>query len=702
MTQSPLLPRKRIEREEQMKSTHDIKSLTATEQLNAIQDQIGDLKKQLQEAELPKEKWKNMQAIYDFLLSANQKAIDESKEKISDKDKKIETQIEEIARLTGLIQAHKDRLEDIATEHSSLKQSEKSNQKLISTLKNDIESLEKNLKENQDKLKQKNDDDKQLHAEELESINLIAKDQGNKVDQLVKKNSMLVNENNKLKQQVIGFSTKIKTLEEKQKISEQTNIELNNQLNEQQLKNTNTIKILKVSIENAENKNKQNEKEISSGKETINTLNQEIKAYKNAIEKKNAIIETQGENNKNLAQKNEELKNQLRAANSQIANITNQLKRQEKENERANQALEIKNERKLLVLDVKEPSVGHDYPYKSTIIKTLTDDKNFLKTLENFYDAGFEIVWATSTDVNGKDTGIGYKFEKNGISISIEEYHPNYDDPQHYSKKDKVNQITRNISDIQNTYIYVFDAESNQATYQEELLAQLSKLLDDLDLKKVSLFPSEQLETSLQSILTKAGELFGKAVALLSGKLNSDQGNYQDMLTRMETLVSGELDKISLMQISLLLREIGDPANKTRLTPDESKSFRKYKAAAQAAFVLHNRLEKACEVYYQKPDKHQFRETANDAINTANNSELRHHRENYKEILGYVGLVILAVLSIPTLGLAYILPVGAYNYWKYDEFTLYKNSNTDSINKIEKLKKVVAEVSRDKLRMIGS
>jgi hypothetical protein len=119
----------------------------------------------------------------------------------------------------------------------------------------------------------------------------------------------------------------------------------------------------------------------------------------------------------------------------------------------------------------------------------------------------------------------------------------------------------------------------------------------------------------------------------------------------------------------------------------DSPLYFRYIKAETAARTLHKALDTAAKSYYVNGDKQAFKKTADLALETALNSELKNHRGG-KELLGYLGLAVLALLSIATLGLAYAV-AGAVNYAVNRQFFFSSTFNTDSINRVEQLKKEV-------------
>lgn len=134
-------------------------------------------------------------------------------------------------------------------------------------------------------------------------------------------------------------------------------------------------------------------------------------------------------------------------------------------------------------------------------------------------------------------------------------------------------------------------------------------------------------------------------------------------------------------------------AKKRRLNnPADTKAVT-YDNAALAASVLIASLESAANQFFdEKGSKDDFERAANEAIAVARASELKNHRGCIKEIAGYTGLAILAVLSIATLGTAYVI-AGGINYAVNRQFFFATTFNTDSINKVDDMEVVVKAIS---------
>lgn len=117
-----------------------------------------------------------------------------------------------------------------------------------------------------------------------------------------------------------------------------------------------------------------------------------------------------------------------------------------------------------------------------------------------------------------------------------------------------------------------------------------------------------------------------------------------------------------------------------------------YTEAAKAARILREVLAGALARYERDGSKDGFQRRVNTAIETAKNSELKNHRGYLKQILGYTGLVVLAVLSVATAGLAYAV-AGGVNYAVNGQFFFSTKINTNSINQVLALEKAAYEFS---------
>lgn len=138
------------------------------------------------------------------------------------------------------------------------------------------------------------------------------------------------------------------------------------------------------------------------------------------------------------------------------------------------------------------------------------------------------------------------------------------------------------------------------------------------------------------------------------------------------------------------LARIGNDLYNDELT-EQSDSYHSYSDAAVAARKLHNTLYDAAQTYFQDYNKDAFKATAENAIKDANASELQHHRGYSKQILGYASLAVLAVLSIVTVGAAYVV-AGTVNYAVNGQFFFSTKINTDSINKVNELQASAEEL----------
>lgn len=123
----------------------------------------------------------------------------------------------------------------------------------------------------------------------------------------------------------------------------------------------------------------------------------------------------------------------------------------------------------------------------------------------------------------------------------------------------------------------------------------------------------------------------------------------------------------------------------------QSKAYYSYNKAATAAFNLHKAIREASEAYSNNHDKQAFEKAIKEATDIANNSELKNHRGYLKQILGYTGLAVLALLSVATCGLAYVV-AGSVNYAINRQFFFSTRINTDSINKVLDIKEAALEL----------
>ena len=122
----------------------------------------------------------------------------------------------------------------------------------------------------------------------------------------------------------------------------------------------------------------------------------------------------------------------------------------------------------------------------------------------------------------------------------------------------------------------------------------------------------------------------------------------------------------------------------------QSASYNSYKKAATAAFMLHTTLKDASESYFKDGNKEAFKKIADEAIDAAHQSELKNHR-GWKEVLGYTALAVLALLTVATAGIAYVI-AGGVNYAVNRQFFFSTTINTDSINKVDDLDKAIDEI----------
>ncbi|MFJ1269334.1 hypothetical protein ACD661_12270 [Legionella lytica] len=123
----------------------------------------------------------------------------------------------------------------------------------------------------------------------------------------------------------------------------------------------------------------------------------------------------------------------------------------------------------------------------------------------------------------------------------------------------------------------------------------------------------------------------------------------------------------------------------------QSDAYHSYSGAAHAARTLHNSLYEAAQTYFENNNKEAFKAAAENAIREAKESELQNHRGSLKQILSYASLAVLAVLSIATVGAAYVV-AGSINYALNGQFFFSTKINTDSINKVTELQGSVEEL----------
>jgi hypothetical protein len=181
--------------------------------------------------------------------------------------------------------------------------------------------------------------------------------------------------------------------------------------------------------------------------------------------------------------------------------------------------------------------------------------------------------------------------------------------------------------------------------------------------------------------------------------LNLEKNKVETALPTVETKET----IIAKAKFTAALKAIEKKATKLQETADtlfdidledhkQTDSYYKYSEAAKAATSLHHTLKMASELYFKNGNKQAFKDIANKAISTARNSELKNHRGYLKQILGYSGLVVLAILSVATLGLAYAA-AGGINYAINCQFFFSTTFNTDSINKVDDLENAVDAIA---------
>ena len=116
----------------------------------------------------------------------------------------------------------------------------------------------------------------------------------------------------------------------------------------------------------------------------------------------------------------------------------------------------------------------------------------------------------------------------------------------------------------------------------------------------------------------------------------------------------------------------------------------RYFNAAQAASLLNTTLRDASESYFKGGDREAFKRIADKAIKTARHSELQHHQE-WKKVLAYTSLAVLAVLSVASVGLGYVgfglacAVAGGLDYAANRQLFFSSTIHTDSMNKVDDL-----------------
>ncbi|WP_131777804.1 hypothetical protein [Legionella fairfieldensis] len=136
------------------------------------------------------------------------------------------------------------------------------------------------------------------------------------------------------------------------------------------------------------------------------------------------------------------------------------------------------------------------------------------------------------------------------------------------------------------------------------------------------------------------------------------------------------------------LDEKGDNIFKFFTNEKQSDLYYSYKAAATAARQLYDAVVNESKFYPIDKDQLAFKKAIDDAIKVAINSELGNHRGYLKEIIGYAGLAVLAVLTVATAGIAYAI-AGGINYAVHRQFFFSTKLTTDSIDKVLDLKEAV-------------
>ncbi|CDZ76502.1 hypothetical protein BN59_00772 [Legionella massiliensis] len=124
--------------------------------------------------------------------------------------------------------------------------------------------------------------------------------------------------------------------------------------------------------------------------------------------------------------------------------------------------------------------------------------------------------------------------------------------------------------------------------------------------------------------------------------------------------------------------------DKNREGDEQDEDYYSYSKASEAASDLHYAFNIAANKFYIDFDKKAFNDATTTAISTARDSELKNHRGYAKEIFGYAGLAVLALLTVATAGLAYAV-AGGINYAINQRFFIPLTFNTDSINRANDL-----------------
>ncbi len=167
------------------------------------------------------------------------------------------------------------------------------------------------------------------------------------------------------------------------------------------------------------------------------------------------------------------------------------------------------------------------------------------------------------------------------------------------------------------------------------------------------------------------------------------------------TVTSAQINGAARDKFNAALRKIEEKANELNKEAmklsDPAKGrqnalYFSYINAATAAHQLHNSLKTALVNYDQRKNKDAFQLATNEAIKTAMDSELKNHRGHLKQILGYAGIAVLAILTVATGGLAYAM-AGVVNYAINRQFFFATTVNTDSINKVLDLKEATDKLA---------
>ena len=175
---------------------------------------------------------------------------------------------------------------------------------------------------------------------------------------------------------------------------------------------------------------------------------------------------------------------------------------------------------------------------------------------------------------------------------------------------------------------------------------------------------------------------------------------FQNIIIENPVLTVSEEESLARSKFNEMLKAISEKAEALAHTGNDlyndalttqSDSYHSYWNAAFAARKLHTSLDDAAQTYFQDNNKEAFKFAAENAIREAKESELQNHRGSLKQILSYASLAVLAVLSIATLGSAYVV-AGSINYALNGQFFFSTKINTDSINKVTELQDSVEEL----------